>query len=155
MHTKIKIICSIHGVFEQRPCNHLQGAGCRLCADAVNATSGTSCGGFTHKRFKLNPELKTIPATFYVIECFNDNELFLKIGITTKSITERFKFKSILQYNYNILLIKSGLLFNLFLKEQELKKKYKHLKYKPYQKFNGYTECFSINAQQDLLSSIL
>lgn len=29
--TKIKIICLEHGVFEQRPINHLQGKGCKSC----------------------------------------------------------------------------------------------------------------------------
>jgi very-short-patch-repair endonuclease len=28
---KVKIICSIHGIFEQIPNNHLSGAGCRFC----------------------------------------------------------------------------------------------------------------------------
>ena len=28
-HTKIKIICPIHGEFEQRPHRHLQGDGCK------------------------------------------------------------------------------------------------------------------------------
>ena len=30
-HTKVKIICPIHGEFEQRPNNHLQGQGCPIC----------------------------------------------------------------------------------------------------------------------------
>lgn len=30
---KIKIICPIHGIFEQMPYNHLQGKGCQLCAN--------------------------------------------------------------------------------------------------------------------------
>lgn len=30
--TKIKIICPIHGVFEQMPNNHLRGCGCPKCA---------------------------------------------------------------------------------------------------------------------------
>jgi hypothetical protein len=30
-HTIIRIICSIHGVFEQKPCNHLAGCGCQIC----------------------------------------------------------------------------------------------------------------------------
>jgi hypothetical protein len=30
--TKIKIICPIHGVFEQSPANHLRGCGCPKCA---------------------------------------------------------------------------------------------------------------------------
>lgn len=29
---KIKIICSIHGIFEQNPYNHLNGAGCHKCS---------------------------------------------------------------------------------------------------------------------------
>lgn len=29
--TKIKIICPIHGIFEQLPSNHLQGQGCKKC----------------------------------------------------------------------------------------------------------------------------
>jgi hypothetical protein len=30
-HTKVKIVCSIHGVFEQKPDNHLRGNGCPIC----------------------------------------------------------------------------------------------------------------------------
>ena len=30
--TKVKIICSIHGIFEQTPINHLQGYGCKFCS---------------------------------------------------------------------------------------------------------------------------
>ena len=30
-HTKIKIICPLHGEFLQRPANHLQGQGCTNC----------------------------------------------------------------------------------------------------------------------------
>ena len=32
-HIKVKIICKIHGVFEQKPNNHLYGKGCPDCAD--------------------------------------------------------------------------------------------------------------------------
>jgi len=31
-HTKIKIICSKHGEFKQRPYEHIQGSGCPICA---------------------------------------------------------------------------------------------------------------------------
>ena len=31
--TKIKIICNIHGVFEQRPHDHLNGQGCFECSN--------------------------------------------------------------------------------------------------------------------------
>jgi hypothetical protein len=35
-HTKVKIICPIHGIFEQDPASHLQGHGCSFCADIEN-----------------------------------------------------------------------------------------------------------------------
>ena len=35
-HTKVKIICPIHGIFEQEPASHLQGHGCPFCADVEN-----------------------------------------------------------------------------------------------------------------------
>jgi hypothetical protein len=33
--TKIKIICNKHGVFEQRPDDHLSGHGCYMCAKTI------------------------------------------------------------------------------------------------------------------------
>ncbi len=35
--TKVKIICPIHGVFEQRPNNHLQGRNCLRCGYEINS----------------------------------------------------------------------------------------------------------------------
>ena len=36
--TKIKIICPLHGVFEQTPDNHLSGKGCSKCNGGVKNT---------------------------------------------------------------------------------------------------------------------
>lgn len=36
-HGKVKIMCPIHGVFEQSPSDHMQGSGCRKCAIDKNA----------------------------------------------------------------------------------------------------------------------
>jgi len=38
---KIKIICPVHGVFEQKANNHMNGLGCRLCANEENAKRQT------------------------------------------------------------------------------------------------------------------
>ncbi len=35
-HTRVKIICPIHGGFNQDPASHLQGHGCPICADIKN-----------------------------------------------------------------------------------------------------------------------
>jgi len=37
MNTKVKIICPEHGVFEQKPCDHLE-RGCGECRDVINST---------------------------------------------------------------------------------------------------------------------
>jgi very-short-patch-repair endonuclease len=38
-HIKVKIICSIHGVFEQRPIEHLSGCGCLKCSGKNKTTT--------------------------------------------------------------------------------------------------------------------
>ncbi len=43
-HSKVKIICSIHGVFEQKPSDHLKGHGCAKC--------GNESIGWTRTKFK-------------------------------------------------------------------------------------------------------
>ena len=37
-YTKVKIICKEHGVFEQRPNDHLNGHGCPMCANNIKKT---------------------------------------------------------------------------------------------------------------------
>ena len=39
VHEKIKIICSEHGIFEQRASHHLEGQTCIKCARKINKTS--------------------------------------------------------------------------------------------------------------------
>lgn len=48
--TKVKIICPIHGVFEQRPITHLAGKGCRLCGiDKANQKKSYTTSDFITK----------------------------------------------------------------------------------------------------------
>ena len=37
MHVKVLIECSIHGIFEQSPSNHLAGGGCCKCGRALRS----------------------------------------------------------------------------------------------------------------------
>ena len=46
-HTKVKIRCNIHGVFEQCPSDHLSGKGCSKCAIVNNSKKQT----FTREEF--------------------------------------------------------------------------------------------------------
>lgn len=128
----VKIICSTHGIFEQKPYQHLLGKGCKDCANLINV----------YKRadyIKLSEK-----AILYLIKVFNDQEVFYKIGKTKDSIKKRFSSTNIKPYNYEIVysyLAESGIIFDL---EIELHKKYNSYKYKPLNKFSGHSECYTL-----------
>lgn len=50
--TPVKIICPIHGVFEQKPREHIQGSGCPVCG----GTSRSNTRDFIEKAKRLFPE---------------------------------------------------------------------------------------------------
>jgi len=134
---KVKIICHEHGEFEQSPSSHIhQSAGCPICSYKHFV------GGYGEQRFLNNPEIKNNPAMLYLISIKNDTEIFLKIGITQKTLHERFTLNNKLPYNYEVINVINGKLYDMFILEQKLKRLYKHSKYIPNIKFNGYTECF-------------
>ena len=60
--TKLKIICSEHGIFEQTPSNHLKGKGCKYCG----GTSKLNIFSFLSKANKLYSERYDYSLTEYV-----------------------------------------------------------------------------------------
>lgn len=68
---KVIIICPVHGEFKQIPNNHLNGQGCPSCGKS----------GFDPIK----------PAILYYIRIDKDNDIFYKIGVTNRTIEERFK----------------------------------------------------------------
>lgn len=141
---KVKIICTIHGIFEQTSGCHLSGKGCSKCGfekskvhHQINPVGWTitnweKAAGISKNfdRFKV-----------YIIRCWNDNEEFYKIGRTFKKTKERFRG---LKYKYEIL---KELIFDTakeaFDKETKLKRLHKKYKYIPKINFGGMYECFS------------
>ena len=70
-NTKVIITCSMHGEFEQTPINHLSGYGCSSCAKT----------GFDTSK----------PAYLYYLKITTeDNQTLYKIGITNRTVNERF-----------------------------------------------------------------
>lgn len=140
----VNIVCPVHGKFNQTPSNHLKGHGCHSC---------NAIGRYSDETFRTKPHLKTTSGVLYVIQLYNANELFYKIGITKNSITTRFeKLKT-----YDIKKIHSikGKLYDLFTIEQRILKSivYRN-RYTPKIKFGGDRECFSENQLSSVLSSI-
>ena len=69
----VKIICKIHGVFEQRPSSHLMGSNCPYCYDVNN-------------RFDLHA-----PTLLYYLRVTDiDYQVYYKIGITSKTVDKRY-----------------------------------------------------------------
>jgi len=132
---KIIITCPIHGDFKQQAGGHLQGFGCVRCASKGK-------GGFNREAF-----IKTAKGrlcTFYIIRCFNENEEFYKIGITTRTIEERYKTIKEMPYNYEIVSEIFGEAGEIWDMERKKIKKLKDFHYQPKIDFGGaITECFN------------
>jgi hypothetical protein len=104
----VTIICKEHGEFRQAPTNHLSGNGCRKCAEF----------GFQHDK----------PGILYYLKIENPIRTLYKIGITNRSIEERFSIRdrpiiTILKtWNYQV-----G--SDAYEKEQAILRKYTHYRY--------------------------
>lgn len=151
--TKVKIICPIHGMFEQRPKCHERGKGCAKCRND-NTTYN-----FIQK-YRGNPELGSAEGMVYVLRVTGNGEDFLKLGITSNK-SGRFKryrkqFKDV-GYSYEILLesympnYQSAMLENDIFKQLRLQ----GMMYKPSMDFSGKSECVLIECFEQIKHSIL
>lgn len=85
--TPIKIICPIHGEFEQTPDSHVK-AGCRECANEDLS------GLYNERFFQLRPDLVNHPATVYCLELTWEEGHCYKFGITRTNLKKRFSAAS-------------------------------------------------------------
>lgn len=146
--TKVRIICSIHGVFQQYSHSHLKGHGCYKCS--VSYIRSKNCinptGWSVNKWDETSIKSKNFDSfKVYIIRCWNENEEFYKIGRTFKSVKNRFRSKILMPYNYEIV---NEYIFETAKeahnKETELKRLHKELKYIPNIFFSGMHECFTV-----------
>ena len=122
--TKVIIICPYHGEFEQTPYVHLKGHGCSSCA-----------------LYGFNPDKPAI--LYYLKITTDDGQILYKIGITNRTINERFSLAEL----GKIEIVKQKLYENgkdAYDWEQKMLKKYKKYKYKgPKILDSGNTELFT------------
>lgn len=134
--TDVIITCLIHGDFTQRPTNHFQGKGCLYCAD--------KSGGWSREDFaKLCRKNGGGEGSLYIIQCFNENESFYKIGITSHRLKVRFKGLHLMPYSYEKLFLINGKPKYIFDLEYRLHSLNKENSYTPLITFSGQTECFT------------
>lgn len=135
---EITITCSKHGDFMQKIESHLYGNGCPKCkADLAT---------YDRKRWIENHKDKQ--CTFYILEFYNDNERFIKIGITSVNIKTRYSSQS--DYKYNVIVeIKGDSKYVSDLEEQHLSN-YSIFRHVPLLKFEGHTECFDLQIKNKI-----
>lgn len=99
----------------------------------------------------LSPELARIKGNqIYIIHCYDDCEEFIKVGITSESISRRFSGK--IPYRYDILFQFStddNLDFEIYCKAE-----LSDHAYIPRKEFIGYLECFGVSSI-DYLNKII
>lgn len=129
---KVDIICKKHGLFKQIASSHLKGSGCKECAKTTSYRRSSYVDLCSKHNGKSN---------IYLIKCFNDNEVFYKVGITCRAISHRFY--GVMPYAYEIIRDISGEAGHIWDCEKKIFSLFKSWSYKPVKKFAGSTECFS------------
>ena len=139
--------CPIHGKFKIKNRYLLEGKGCQKCGrDKLKGRYQTSV---YKNRNKLHVDTKN--SLFYIVNIYNEEENFFKVGVTTQKISKRFSSLNTI-YNYSILYKENLLLTDSIDKEREILKNALKYKYIPKNKFGGYTECLSINPIKYLIN---
>lgn len=134
IRAKVKITCKKHGAFEQVSKSHLRGHGCPKCH-----TRGFRRSSYIDMSISHHGGFSNI----YVIELSNKKERFFKVGITVKSVAERFNGKMAMPYNLKqIKCVRSGAEF-IFDLENRLHSLLADHRYKPRVAFKGDGECFN------------
>jgi hypothetical protein len=133
--TKIAVICPLHGRFLIAPSHHLEGHGCPIC--------GQEKSNWT--RF-LIPGHELASATLYFVAITRLNETFLKIGVTTRTVEERFRRHGDLQVR--VIHSLQSTPPNVLAIEQEVLRTFAdHSYYPECLRGQGATECFSMKPE--------
>lgn len=130
----VEIKCKIHGSFHQRANDHQRGIGCNDCSKLINRYNRNSFIDYCLK--------KSGKGYLYLVKCFNENERFFKIGITSNHINKRLN-KSSMPYKFELISLKNGDPEYIWNKEKSLHKDLVMFRHEPKISFNGETECFS------------
>lgn len=146
--TDVEIVCTElgHDFFWQSPNNHLRNSVFDKCPKCYSDSKNGGSGWSRSEWKRCGEKSKNFESyKLYIIRCFNEYEEFIKVGITFRSIKERFSRKARMPYKHEVLSIikdnNSDIIFDL---EREIHKKLKeyNLKHTPEITFDGSTECF-------------
>ena len=131
---ELEVICKKHGVFHISVAHAVENRGCPTCAIEYRKNNLT----FSKKNFrdvclKNNNGL----GIFYILRCFNEEEEFYKLGITSRSIEQRYNNKTLMPYDYEIIQEITDVANNIYNLEKICIKILKKYKYTPNIYFPG------------------
>jgi hypothetical protein len=146
-YTPVNIVCKKHDtLFHQAPSGHLKSSGCKQCTIEIwqkklnNGIIGwTDISWINSAKHSVRFESFKV----YIIKCWNDDEIFYKIGKTYQTIKSRFNGIKNMPYNYDIIKIFEGDGDSMSYLERFLQKMNKIDKYLPIKTFGGRYECYS------------
>lgn len=143
----VDIFCNAHKIlFSQKASSHLRGMGCIKCANVLTQQyNKDNPNGWSYSNWEINALKSSYFDGFkvYIIKCYDDNEIFYKIGKTYRKIKSRFQTKSDMPYKYEIIKIFEGKSREICELEDKFKIINKKYKYLPNIPFDGKFECFS------------
>lgn len=130
-HNKSTIICLEHGEFFQSYNSLKRGSGCQKCGRKLQTGNYSSL-------YKNEPESEVY---LYHIKLSYKDEYFYKIGLTKDINKRKHQFKN---YKVEIIELEKGLVKDLYLMEQNMKKLFKEMNicYSPKINFAGKHECY-------------
>lgn len=151
--TKILVSCKIHGEFYANPDCHLNSkSGCHTCGklSSENKRKHDGVGWKLWKWQERGDKSKQFESfKLYILECWNGEEKFIKIGRTFVKIKKRFEDKNKMPYKWKVISTITGTAYYIFKLEHKLHKTFKEFRYKPNLIFGGMRECFDINIQNE------
>lgn len=129
---KVDIVCEFHGTFPQTPNSHLHGRGCPQCG---------KIGVLCETIFDRSPEKRDQPGIFYIVKFSDDEEEFIKVGITRQSAQSRVKTWN--THTVEILGEHQMTLYQAFSLERMVLLNLTTMT--PKTKFHGHTECLPLD----------
>lgn len=148
-HDPVIVTCPIHGDFLVKPLVHLKGCDCPRCERDNHIYPG-GVGQYHEKYFERNSEMKDHFGLLYLVKI--ESLDIVKLGITKdEGISKRFSHikkqtgSQVSQVNLYI-----TTLYDAFLKERDLLKRYSLHRLSLDQDFAGKTECFPASMESRL-----
>jgi len=140
--TPVVITCPVHGSFWQTPHSHKEGCGCTFCGNEQKIGLGTYDRGWAARNPRKAQELGQL----YLLDLWDNQERFLKIGVTSRSVNQRFT-SNYVPYDWRIIATCVGTMADVIGLEAQIAEDNRMVKKWPRKRdWGGWTECYKLGS---------